>query len=211
MVDGCNPYLTKRIDIISKNDQREAIYVAYPIIECRRQARDDFFYKDPDKEINRSAETFTKKALHELLDKRLPVRFAELDTLEYSKSKKIVDSVLGKFLTTEVEYFRISQELNFKTERNLILIPYLVWTRGTDDYHGDKCSYVGHNAFRGNSACLWTQSQTLLLMINRKSKEVVYFKYSQCNMGLIYSPYEVRVRLNFKHCAQPLLRKLGYN
>jgi hypothetical protein len=47
---GCNPYLSKKINRISKDDQREAIYVAYPIVETRRQTTIDSFYKDPDKE-----------------------------------------------------------------------------------------------------------------------------------------------------------------
>ncbi len=212
---GCNPYTTKKINRISKEDQREAIYVAYPIVETRRQATIDSFYKDPDKEIYDSALSFTNNALHKLLGKKgLPIRFAEFDSVEYSKSKALLDSVLGKFMISEVKDFDIHQELKFQTERNLILIPYLIWTRSTSDYSDwgrkdGKCVKIGRNSFRGNNACLWTQSQTILLVINIKNKEIVYFKYSQWDTRPIFSPYEKRIMLNFKHCAQPLLRKLG--
>ncbi len=205
---GCNPYLTKRINLLSKKDRGDSVYVVYPIVEAKRQSNSAIF-KDPENEAYQIADSLTKKALHQQLEGRLPIWFAGFDSGTYVTTKKLLDSVLAKFMKSNVKHFPLGEGFVFPTKMNLILIPYYIWTRSTEDYDKGKCSQGGYRTYGGREDCTWTRSQTHLIMIDCKKKEIVYFKYIQWDIGTIFLPSEYRVTRNFRHCIKPLLRKLG--
>src|SRR5579872_5670173 len=92
----CDPYLylTTKLNSISKENEKDSIYVTYPIIECRRQVTKDSFFVET--EALRVADTLTRKALHQLLGKQLPIKFAELNSDGLWKTKNLLDSILSK-------------------------------------------------------------------------------------------------------------------
>ncbi len=202
---GCNPYLTRSINHISKEDKEDTIYVEYPIVEARRAPDRKSFYSDND--ALQPAEELTKKALHQLLDSRLPLKYKEANNINSLEVKKMVDSVLDKFLATKYAHFRVDQK-SVPREANLILISYLIWTRSTPEFESDQCGLDG-KIYMLQRYCTWTRAQAYLFLIDGKSREVVYFKYNQWDTGNIYLPFEKRVTRSFKRCSQALLRKIG--
>ena len=203
---GCNPYLTKRINLLSKKEKGDSVYVFYPIVEAKRESNAANF-KDPETIVFQMADSLTKKALHQQLDGRLPARFAGFDSGQYVKVKKILDSMLLKFMNSKVKHVTVHQDLKLPSNFNLILIPYYIWTRSTEDYDQGKCSPGGGKNY-GFKWCTWTASDTHLIMINCKKQEVIFFKFNGWRIDTLYLPSEYRIARNFRHCTKPLLRKL---
>ncbi len=205
LCSACNPYLTKRINRISKSNSGDSIFVMYPITETRRQITNDSYTDDL--ETFQSAEDLTKKALHGLFDNRLKVRYGESDFGTFRKTKTLLDSVLKKFADKKYKKFIIDKKSETSSSSNLILIPYLIWTRTTEDFEKEKCGLNG-KIYALAKDCRWTDAKACLLLIDRKKGEVVYFKQNWWRMAGLYFPYEQRITRSLKECSQPLLRKL---
>ncbi len=122
----------------------------------------------------------------------------------------LLDSVLNEFKIAKFKKIKLTQALTYPAKSNLIMIPYFVWTRSTEDYDKGKCGKVGYRDYGNYKYCTWTRSQTYVLVINRKSKEVIFFKYWGWQIETLFLPYEYRVTRSLRHCMNPLLRKLGH-
>jgi hypothetical protein len=183
------------------------VLVAYPIIECKRQSNTTSY---ADEEALEPATKLTKKVLHTLFDGRLNARYDSISYADQNANKKILDSVLSSFLTKKQKNYKISQPLKFPSNASLILIPYLIWTRSTDDYNYGKCGIDG-KIYSTNSVCTWTRAQAHLILVERENREIIYFKYNQWDRGNMWMPFEPRIYRSFYQCSKKLLKKLGKN
>lgn len=204
---GCDPYITRQINNISKHYKGDSIYVAGPLIETRLQTTKDSFTGDS--ESFEPAERLTKKALHQLFDGRLKVEYDQTDPINSWRTKIAVDSLLDKFSKAQYLSCSVNSNLQFQTKASLILIPYLIWTRTTRDYDDGTCGHDSGRNYFSDQHCYWTKASAYLLLIDKKTKVVLYFKSSNWFFLDILLPFDKRVTKSFKRCSQPLLRKLG--
>lgn len=206
---NCNPYITKKINFIVNEgiSAEDSIYVV-PIIECRRQVTEQTYYND--EEAFQVADTLTSNVLHRLLDSQLNLKYGEIKNIGSDELKKMMDSVVKRLINVEYKHFVFNKRFEILSQANLILIPYLVWTRTTPEFEKEKCIW-GRGAARiyaSNSICTWTRTQTYFFLINRSSGEIVYYKDYYWSMEDIWMPYEKRITRSLKHCARPLLKNL---
>jgi hypothetical protein len=208
LFSACNPYLTEKINNISKKDKREAIYVAYPIIEAKRESNTASF-QDPDKTALILTDSLVKQSLHGFLNKK-QVYFAKYDSVECKMIKALVDSVVTQFKTGKHKKFKITQNLPFGSDKKLILIPYYTWTRSTEDYDHGNCQIGGYALYSGHMYCTWTGSEGGLLLINVETKEINYFRHYGWRMATIFYPEQRRVTRQIGYVTKPLVRKLRH-
>jgi hypothetical protein len=204
---GCNPYATKRLNLISNDNRKDSIYISYPIVKSRRQATKDYSYDEF--EALKALDSLTNLTIHTLVDGRQSVKFGPLGYAKSIVYSRLLDSILSAFTSRQYHEFKIAQNLDSETERNLIIIPNIIWTRSTEDYNKGKCGKVGYRDYANRNYCTWTRSQTLIVMIDKRRREVIYFKYYQWDREDISMPFERIVNRSFRKCFRPILRKLG--
>lgn len=207
---SCNPYVTKNFNFIDSEgiSSEDSIYVV-PVVECRRQITEQTYNND--EEAFQVADTLASNALHKLLDSRLNIKYGMIENINSHDLRKLLDSVVNRLINVEYKHFVFNKKFDIPSQANLILIPYLVWTRTTPEFEREDCIW-GRGAGRiytPNSVCTWTKAQTYFFVINRNKREIVYYKDSYWSRGHIWMPYESRITLNFRHCAEPLLQKLA--
>gem|GEM_PF-3841285 len=147
--------------------------MAGPLIETRLQITKDSFTGDY--ESLEPAERLTKTALHRLLDGRLKVKYDQTDRINSWRTKIAIDSLLNEFTKAQYTNYSIKRNLPLPTKANLILIPYLIWTRTTREFDSEKCGRRGRNYIL-NNICYWTRSEAYIFMISLKTRELIYFK-----------------------------------
>jgi hypothetical protein len=204
---GCNPYATRRLNLISNDNRKDSIYISYPIVKSRRQATKDYSYDEF--ETLSVLDTLTNRAIHKFADGRLRAKFGTLTDAESNVYTRLLDSILSKFMSRQYQEFKIAQNLDFSAGQNLIIIPHIVWTRSTEDYNEGDCGKVGYRDYVNSKYCTWTRSQTLLIMIDKRRREVIYFRYCQWDRVKLWLPFERIVNRSFRKCFRPILRKSG--
>lgn len=203
---GCNSYLTRRIDNIEERHKRDSIFIISPIIETRRQITKDSYIGDY--ESFELAQNLTVKALHYMLRDGLPVKFDTRDPINSWTAKIIADHTLLKFLQRKYDHFPVREELEIPSKANLVLIPYLIWVRTTEEYDDGSCGHnAGHN-YVLDQHCYWTKAYVHLFLVDRHSRELVYYSQTAWGYGQILMPYEERVDRLFGKCIRPMLRNL---
>lgn len=178
-----------------------------PLVEMRRQVNKDSFFLETDSK--KLAEDFVLNSIRTLLDKKIVFKYKELDLLSSWEVKIRIDSVIEKHKKTnrfdcEIELATLSND-----HRRFILIPYLIWTRTTDEYHEGACGKAGYRDYINKSYCTWTSAEAYLFLVNRKTKKIVYYKKNFWSQQTIYMPFQSRIYRSFERCVKPLLRKVG--
>jgi hypothetical protein len=203
---ACNPYMTKKISLVLKENMNDSVFVVDPIIETRLQISPNSHKSDTATFL--LAKKLSREVIHQLLDKRLRLKYAQEDSLNSVMFETLMDSINDKFLETEYSHFILNKRIEIPSSANLILIPYLKWTRTTPYYEWDKCSPQG-KIYAGDRICTWSRARAYLFVIDRKRGEIIYFKCNQWIKSEIWMPYENRILRSFKRCVKPLLRKLN--
>jgi hypothetical protein len=207
---ACDPYLTKSINHLSEVKKGDSIYVMCPIIETRMQTTKDSYHSDG--ESFQPAFDLTKKAIHILFSNHLPVKFEEVKDYNFGirDEKVLLDSLLNEFTKGLYASCSINKNSHFPTKANLILIPYLIWTRTIPEFQSEKgnCGKAGYKDYFNHNTCTWTRSQAFLFLIDRRSNQILYYKENTWMRDFPDLPFEDRVTKSFKQCAQPLLRRL---
>ncbi len=200
---ACSQKLTKRIHLLSSQKRIDTVVVLGPIVEMRRQVNKDSFFTETDSKQN--AEALAVEAINGLFGARLTLKHKQLDLINSWIIKLTLDSAVRVPSRRPL----LNAPTLFQDNDNFTLIPYLIWTRTTNDYVESNCGKVGYRDYIHERYCTWTSSQVYLFLVHNKTKEIVYFKESFWSKATIYTPYKQRITRSFEKCSGPLLRKLA--
>jgi hypothetical protein len=203
---GCNPYLTGKINTIPESNKGDSIYVVTPIVETRRQITRETFV--PDEEALSPAIALTSKALHDLFDHHLRVKYLREDPDTTLERKMQLDTILKRFVSAEYKQFTTGMKLNGYPSVKLVLIPYLIWTRTTPEFESEKCGPSGR-IYTPNERCYWTRSQAYLFLIDNRTSELVYYRVNEWYIRNLRLPFEKGIAYSFRHCSRDLLRSMN--